>query len=82
MTSVCIEFVRPGLDPRHAAAFIKAAGHFKSDIAAVREGYRVDGKSILGLLSLEPMAGMQIVIEADGEDEEQAIAALARILEG
>lgn len=83
MTRRSVEIIsKNSLHPRRAAVFAKAAGHFKCEIAVINGDYRVDGKSILGLISLEPQKGSRIIIETDGEDEIRAVETLAKILEG
>lgn len=83
MIRKCVEIVRRNtLYPHHAAAFARAAGRFVCEVTAISGEYRVDGKSILGLISLEPQIGMIIILEADGEDEQVAVEILAKILEG
>lgn len=67
---------RLGLHARAAARFVHVANRFKSKISVRREDTRVDGKSILGLLTLAAAKGSRLRLQADGEDEEQAIGEL------
>ena len=46
----------------------------------VKDGSRVDGKSILGLLTLAAGKGTRITVNADGEDEHQAVEQLAELV--
>jgi phosphocarrier protein len=71
---------RLGLHARAAARFVHLANRFKSNISVVKEGSRVDGKSILGLLTLAASKGTKLRLAADGEDEEQALAELAELV--
>ncbi len=66
-----------GLHARPATFFIQKANSFKSSIWVEREDRRINGKSLLGVLSLGIVKGMSITIIADGADEEEAIEGLA-----
>jgi phosphotransferase system HPr (HPr) family protein len=66
---------------RPAEMFARRALQFQAKIELVVESQRVDGKSILHLLTLGARQGMQIVIEADGPDAAQAVEALADLVE-
>lgn len=70
-----------GLHARPADLFVKTAMRFASKIELVKDRERVDGKSILSLLTLAAVAGTQLSIEADGPDAEQALDALAKLVE-
>jgi phosphocarrier protein len=69
-----------GLHARAAARFVHAANGFRSRILVARNDSRVDGKSILGLLTLAAASGTRLRLSAEGEDEEQAIATLAGLV--
>ncbi len=73
---------RLGLHARAAARFVHTAGRFRSRITAGREGRVMDGKSILGVLLLAASQGTTVEVTIDGPDEEQAMAALAGLVEG
>jgi phosphocarrier protein HPr len=70
-----------GLHARAAARFVHTAGRFRSRVTAGRDGRIMDGKSILGILLLGASQGTSIVIAADGPDEEEAMQALASLVE-
>jgi phosphocarrier protein len=70
-----------GLHARAAARFVHVASGFSSRIRVTRNGREMDGKSILGLLLLAAGRGSVITISADGADEEQALAALAQLVQ-
>ena len=70
-----------GLHARPAALFAKTAEDFKSDIRVSKEGVEVNGKSILGLMMLVAGKGSELTIAADGPDEEEAVEALAKLVE-
>ncbi len=71
---------RLGLHARAAARFVHLANQFASRITVVKDGTRVDGKSILGLLTLAAARGMKIRVSADGDDEKEAVATLADLV--
>jgi phosphocarrier protein len=71
----------PGLHLRSASSFVKAAARFRSDIWVMKDGIEVNGKSILGIISLVAEYGSSITIKANGQDEQQAIDVLATLVE-
>ena len=72
---------RLGLHARAAARFVHAASRFGSRIRVTREDRTTDGKSILGILLLAAARGVSLRIVAQGEDEEEAVTALAALVE-
>ena len=70
-----------GLHARAAAKFVHQAGAFKAHIRVARGDREVDGKSIMGLLLLAAARGTVIRISADGSDEQDAVAALASLVQ-
>lgn len=69
-----------GLHARAAAKFVQMASGFQSRILIRRDGVEVDGKSILGLLTLAATQGTALTLVAEGEDERTALEALARLV--
>ena len=69
-----------GLHARPATFFIQKANEFKSSIWIERDERKVNAKSLLGVLSLGVVKGGEITLIADGEDEEEAIAALVELI--
>ena len=70
-----------GLHIRPAEQFVRLAMKFSSEIEVVRENLRVDGKSIMHMLTLGAEPGAQLRLEARGDDAEQAVESLARFIE-
>ena len=70
-----------GLHARPATFFIQKSNSFKSSIWVEREDRRVNAKSLLGVLSLGIVKGMEITLVADGPDEEAALDALAELID-
>jgi phosphocarrier protein len=71
---------RLGLHARAAARFVHLANRFKSRITVSKDGSRVDGKSILGLLTLAAAKGSQLHLAVEGEDEDEALAELTSLV--
>jgi phosphocarrier protein len=70
-----------GLHIRPAEQFVRLAMKFPCEIEVVRENLRVDGKSIMHMLTLGADPGTELIIEARGENAEAAVAALARFID-
>ncbi len=71
---------KKGLHARASAKFVKCAEVFKAQIRVTREGQTVGGTSIMGLMMLAAGPGSTIVIEAEGPDASEAIAALKALV--
>jgi len=70
-----------GLHLRAAAAFVKVAERYKSDVSLERDGTRANGKSIIALVTLAASIGTKVKIVAEGPDAEAAVGALATLVE-
>lgn len=70
-----------GLHARPAAEFVKLANQFKSDIFVRKYELEVNGKSIMGMMMLAAECGVEIAVRASGEDAEQAVTELVRLVE-
>ena len=80
-TEVKIQNVR-GLHARATANFVKVADTFKSEIFVTnKDGLRVSGKSIMGLLMLGAPLGSTLTVEAVGNDAEKALKALTELVD-
>ena len=71
---------KQGLHARPAATFVQVANRFDSRITVRRDEEEVNGKSIMGILMLGAEKGSHIVIEADGEDAQDALTELEKII--
>ena len=81
MHSVSAEIVNKlGLHARAAAKLTHLAGNYQCDIWLSRSGRRVNAKSIMGVMMLAAGKGTTVLIEAEGADAEQAIAALSKLI--
>ena len=65
-----------GIHARPAAMFVKTANRFACDIFVEKDGERVNGKSIMGLMMLAAGPGSKLTIYAQGQDASQALAEL------
>lgn len=65
---------------RAAVRFVQIANHFKSEINVIRDGMQVNGKSIMGLLTLVAAVGSEVTVVASGVDADQAVDALAALI--
>ncbi|HEX2477341.1 MAG TPA: HPr family phosphocarrier protein [Lacipirellulaceae bacterium] len=70
-----------GLHARPADMFARLARQFQSRIELVREGRRVEAVSIMDLLTLGAAQGTELILEAEGPDAEEAVEALAKLVE-
>lgn len=70
-----------GLHARAAAKLVHTAARFKSDIKVRKGDEEVDGKSILGILLLAAGRGSTVTIQADGEDERDALDAVEKLID-
>ncbi len=72
---------RLGLHARAAARFVHTAAGFRAAVTVTRGDRTMDGKSILGILLLSASQGTRLVLAAQGADERECVAALARLVE-
>jgi phosphocarrier protein len=69
-----------GIHARPAAEIVKTAARFKSHITIIRDDLEVNGKSIMGVMMLAAESGSTVLIRAEGEDADAALAALAALV--
>ncbi len=63
---------RAGLHTRPAATIVKTASRFKCDFHIVKDGFRINGKSIIGVMTLAAEQGSTLLLEFNGPDEAEA----------
>ena len=81
MPSLDAEIVnRLGLHARAAAKLTQTASRFRSEVWLLRNGRRVNAKSIMGVMMLAAGKGASVTVEADGEDESEAIQAVSALI--
>ena len=71
---------RLGLHARAAVKFVNLANRFGASVKIVKDGDEIDGKSILGILTLAATQGTPIRLVVAGKDEDAAMAALAELI--
>lgn len=69
-----------GLHARAAAKLVSLAAKFDCDIQVAKEGRKVNGKSIMGVMMLAASKNSTITLFADGEDEQQAVAEIEQLV--
>ena len=70
-----------GLHARAAALLVQTANRFAAQIKLTKDGQTTDARSIMGVLTLAATQGSKIQVEANGEDAEQAVRALEKLLD-
>ena len=69
-----------GMHARAATKFVQTANKFTSAITVEKDGQEVNGKSIMGVLMLVAAKGSFITVKCQGDDAEQALAALEALV--
>ena len=69
-----------GIHARPAAMFVKTANRFHCDIFVEKDGERVNGKSIMGLMMLAAGPGSTVTVHANGQDASQALAEIETLI--
>jgi phosphocarrier protein len=72
---------RAGIHARPAALLVQTANRFSSLIYLEKDGEKINGKSIMGILTLAATYNSPIKIIADGKDEEDAVQTISRLFE-
>jgi phosphocarrier protein len=70
-----------GLHTRPAAVLVQLASEFESEFFIHMYGYRINGKSILGVMTLAADEGSEMELEFDGPDEIEAMEAVVALFE-
>jgi phosphocarrier protein len=70
-----------GLHARAAALLVQTANRFSAQITISKDGQTADGRSIMGVLTLAATQGSKIQVEAVGDDAEQAVKAIERLVD-
>ena len=70
-----------GLHARASAKVVEAAARFQSEITIIKDGSRVNARSIMGLMMLAASLGSEIGVEVDGPDADEAMKAMLALIE-
>ncbi len=68
-----------GLHLRAAAQFVQTAGRYPCEVWVSKDGRRVNGKSIMGVMTLVAVKGSTLAVEAEGAKAEECLDALAKL---
>ena len=71
-----------GLHLRPAGLLVKTANKYEADITVEKDGVQADGKSIIGITTLNVTKNSKITIKACGKDADQALEELERLITG
>ena len=72
---------KAGMHTRPASNIVKIASKYRSDFYIIKDGYRINGKSIIGVMTLAAEQGSTLTLELEGEDEVKAAAELTKFFE-
>jgi phosphocarrier protein len=72
---------RNGLHARPAAMFVKISSRYRAEVWVEKDGERVNGKSIMGLMMLAAGKGSKLQVLAEGVDADKVVAELANLVE-
>ncbi len=70
-----------GLHARAAAQLVQCANRYKAEVLVEKDGQEVNGKSIMGVLTLAAAKGSSISVTIEGDDAERSMEALAKVIE-
>ena len=73
--------LKSGLQARQAALFVQEANRYRSDVYLQKDEKKVNAKSIMGIMSLAIAKGTVVVLMADGDDAEKAVASLSSLIQ-
>jgi phosphocarrier protein HPr len=69
-----------GLHARAAVKFVNLANRYRAVVKIIKDNMEIDGKSILGLLTLAATQGSSVLLRVTGKDEEEAMTALLALI--
>ena len=72
--------IQTGLEARPIAMFVQVASQFESSIYVEHNNKRVNAKSIMGMMTLGLKVGEELIVSAEGVDEENAILGIEKFL--
>jgi phosphocarrier protein HPr len=70
-----------GLHARASAKIVEAAARFEAEVTIIKDGTRVNARSIMGLMMLAASLGSEIGVEAAGSDQDAAMTAMLALIE-
>ena len=81
LTAVADITNKRGLHARASAKVVEAAARFESEITIIKDGQRVNARSIMGLMMLAASQGSEIGVEAEGPDAAEAMTAMLALIQ-
>ncbi len=63
---------KAGMHTRPASILVKLASKYKSDFYIIKNGFQINGKSIIGVMSLAAEYGSKVILRFEGVDEKKA----------
>ena len=73
---------KQGLHARPAALLVQTANKFSADVEIQKDDEKVNGKSIMGIMTLAAGAGTAITVRTSGDDAQAAMEEITRLIEG
>ncbi|MFC2092222.1 HPr family phosphocarrier protein [Elusimicrobiota bacterium] len=70
-----------GLHARAAAMLVEGVSRFTSDVVITKKGHEVDGKSIMGVMTLAASMGTKLTFRANGDDEDELLRKVVELVE-
>ena len=72
---------RAGIHTRPASMLVKTASQFESEVYLRRDNYEINGKSVIGVMTLAAEQGAILTLVVEGDDEEEAANAITELFE-
>jgi len=69
-----------GLHARAAVKFVNLANRYSASVKVIKDDTEIDGKSILGILTLAAVQGSSVVLRVSGKDQDEAMKALTALI--
>ena len=69
-----------GLHARAAVKFVNLANRYSASVKVIKDDTEIDGKSILGILTLAAIQGSSVALRVSGKDEDEAMKALTALV--
>lgn len=82
MVQVTVKIInRAGMHTRPASMIVKLAAKYKSDFYIIKDNFQINGKSIIGIMSLAAEYGSELILKFNGPDERKASEEIVRYFE-
>jgi len=72
---------RAGIHTRPASMLVKTASQFESEVYLRRDNYEINGKSVIGVMTLAAEQGAILTLVVEGDDEEEAANVITELFE-